>query len=46
MITKTFNVTLNVLVAFAAVMFAIVVAVVALHVAFIGGLIVYSLMHS
>jgi hypothetical protein len=50
MIIKTINITLGVLVAFsvwcAAVMFAVFVAIIALHVFVIGGFTVYHLMHS
>jgi hypothetical protein len=50
MIIKTINITVGVLVAFsvwcAAVMFAVFVAIVALHVLVIGGFTVYHLMHS
>jgi len=50
MILKTFNITLGVLVALsvwgAAVMVAVFVAIVALHVLVIGGFTVYHLMHS
>jgi hypothetical protein len=50
MILKTFNITLGVLVAFsvwcAALMFAIFVAILALHVAVIAGLTILHLMHS
>jgi len=50
MIIKTFNITLSVLVAFsvwcAALMFAVFIAMVMLHVLVIGGLTVYHLMHN
>ena len=50
MIIKTINITVGVLVAFsvwcAAMMFAVFVAIVALHVLVIGGFTVYHLMHS
>ena len=50
MIIKTFNITLGVIVAFsvwcAALMFAVFVAMVMLHVLVIGGLTVYHLMHN
>jgi len=50
MIIKTFNITLGVLVAFsvwcAALMFAVFIAMLMLHVLVIGGLTVYHLMHN
>jgi hypothetical protein len=50
MILKTFNITLGVLVAFsvwcAALMFAVFVAIMALHVAIIAGFTIYHLMNS
>ncbi len=50
MITKTINITLGVLVAFtvwcAALMFAVFVAILALHIMVIGGFTVYHLLHS
>ncbi len=50
MMIKTINITLGVLVAFsvwcAAVMFAIFVAVVTLHVVVVGGMTAYHLIHS
>jgi hypothetical protein len=50
MVLKAINITLGVLVAFtvwcAALMFALVVAILALHVMVIGGLTVYHLMNS
>jgi hypothetical protein len=50
MILKTFNITLGILVALsvwcAALMFAVFVAILALHVLVVGGLTVYHLMQS
>lgn len=50
MLMKTINITLGVVVAFsvwcAAVMFAVFVAIIALHVLLIGGFTAYHLMHS
>ncbi len=50
MMMKTINITVGVVVAFsvwcAAVMFAVFVAIIAVHVLLIGGLTAYHLMHS